>query len=290
LTRLFAASNLSWHTYLQGGFIVFHLPRPALALVALASIVMAGGCSSSGAPSISDPNEVITKSVIALPAVKSVHLKLEVSGKVNTGALGGSSSGLSGNIDLAGTTLEGDLDVVKQAVDVKFAVPGLLGTTGEIIVVDGNMYTKISLSGDKFSKSKLSDTVPVSIPSPGAVASADPSAAVASLTKALDDAGAKATLQADDKVNGKDAYHVSVSIPVDKINALLAADGGSTTAGMQLDSATFDYWVYKDSLLPAKMTIAGSAATLGNLNLVLTLTDYDKAVTINAPADSDISG
>jgi hypothetical protein len=59
---------------------------------------------------------------------------------------------------------------------------------------------------------------------------------------------------------------------------------------MQLDSATFDYWVYKDSLLPAKMTIAGSAATLGNLNLVLTLTDYDKAVTINAPADSDISG
>jgi len=269
---------------------VFHLPRPALALVALASIVMAGGCSSSGAPSISDPNEVITKSVIALPAVKSVHLKLEVSGKVNTGALGGSSSGLSGNIDLAGTTLEGDLDVVKQAVDVKFAVPGLLGTTGEIIVVDGNMYTKISLSGDKFSKSKLSDTVPVSIPSPGAVASADPSAAVASLTKALDDAGAKATLQADDKVNGKDAYHVSVSIPVDKINALLAADGGSTTAGMQLDSATFDYWVYKDSLLPAKMTIAGSAATLGNLNLVLTLTDYDKAVTINAPADSDISG
>ena len=168
--------------------------------------------------------------------------------------------------------------------------PNGRGDDMEIVIVDGYMYTKISLQGDKFSKSKLSDTVPVALPSAGAVSSADPSAAVASLQKALDDAGAKATLMGDEKVAGKDAYHVSISLPIDKINALLAADGSSTTAGMKLDTATFDYWVYKDGLLPAKMTIAGTAATLGNLNLVLTLSDYGKSVSISAPADSEISG
>lgn len=288
LTRILWASNLAWHTHLQGGFIVTRIPRAALALIALASLVIASGCSS-GTPSISDPNVVITKSVAAVPAVKSVHVKVEINGTVNIAAMSGGSSGIGiSNIDLTGTTLEGDVDVANQAADLSLAVPGLLGTTGEIVVVGGNLYYKISLYGPKFTETRLSDAVPVSIPSPGAVASADPSAAIASLTKALADAGAKATLMADDKVDGKDVYHVSVSIPVDKINALLAAEGGSTTAGMQLDSASFDYWVYKDSILPAKFEIKGSAGTLGSLDVIVTLTSYNEAVKINAPAASDI--
>ena len=270
------------------------LPKPALALMAVTAIVFAGACGgNSGTPTpppITDPSEVITKSVAVVPAVKSLHLKLEVSGKVNTGALTGGSSGglgLSGNFDLAGTTVEGDVDVTKVATDLKFAVPGVLGLTGEAIVVDGNLYYKTSLTGDKFTQSKLSDTVPVSIPSPGALASADITSGIASLRKSLDDAGAKATLLADDQVNGKDAYHVSISVPVDKINAMLA-QSGSATAGLTLDSASVDYWAYKDSLLPAKISIVGSAGTLGNLSLTLTLTDYGKSVTVTAPAASDI--
>ena len=270
------------------------LPKPALALMAVTAIVFAGACGgNSGTPTpppITDPSEVITKSVAVVPAVKSLHLKLEVSGKVNTGALTGGSSGglgLSGNFDLSGTTVEGDVDVTKVATDLKFAVPGVLGLTGEAIVVDGNLYYKTSLTGDKFTQSKLSDTVPVSIPSPGALASADITSGIASLRKSLDDAGAKATLLPDDQVNGKDAYHVSISVPVDKINAMLA-QSGSATAGLTLDSASVDYWAYKDSLLPAKISIVGSAGTLGNLSLTLTLTDYGKSVTVTAPAASDI--
>ncbi len=269
-------------------------PRLARALVALASVVIASGCSgSSGTPTpppISDPNVVITRSVGAVPAVTSVHVKVEVSGTVNAGALSGSGSGglgLSGNMDLAGTTAEGDVDVTNEATDLKITLPSPLGT-GEIIVVGGNLYYKLSLYGDRFTETSLSNAVPVPIPSPGAVASANPSAAIASLTKALDDAGAKATLMADDKVAGKDVYHVSVSIPVDKINTLLAAEGGSATAGMKLDSASFDYWVYKDSVLPAKVEIKGSAGTLGSLDVVVTLTSYNEAVTIKAPAATDI--
>jgi hypothetical protein len=274
---------------------VIHLRRPALALVTLASIIVAAGCTgSSGTPTpppITDPHEIVTRAITAAPDIKSLHIKLEVSGSINTAALGGSGSGLglSGKMDLAGTTLEGDVDVVKQAAELKLAVPALFGMTGEIIVVDGNMYTKISLSGPKFSKSKLSDSVPVAIPSPGAIASMALTDEVASVRKALDDAGVVATLKPDAKIGGKDAYDIAYTIPIDKVNGLLAADGGSTTAGMTLDSAAVELWVYKDSLLPAKAEIKGSSATLGSLDLIVTLTAYNAPVTISAPGASDIA-
>ena len=273
---------------------MIRLPRPSLALVGLAGLVIASGCGgSSGTPTpppISDPHEVITQAIAHAPAVKSLHIKVEVSGKVNAGALRGSSSGglLSGNMDLAGTTLEGDVDVINQAADLKLAVPRLFNMAGEFIVVDGYMYTKISLSGPKFSKSKLSDTVPVTIQSPGALASSGITDQIASVRKALDDAGVVATLKPDAKVNGKDAYDISYSLPIDKINSMLAAEGGSAASGITLDSASVEIWVYKENLLPAKIEIKGAAGTIGNLDVVVTLSHYDQAVTVKAPADSDV--
>lgn len=263
--------------------------------MALAGVVIASGCGgSSGTPTpppISDPHEVITQAVALASAVKSLHIKIEVSGSVNIGALGGSSgAGLSGNMDLSGTTLEGDVDVTKQAADLKLAVPGLFGTTGEFIVVDGYVYTKISIlpQGDKFTKSKLSATIPVSIPSPGAIASGVITDQIDAFRKVLTDAGAVATLKPDDKVGGKDAYHVSISLPIAKINSMLGAQGGSAASGMTLDSASVEIWTYKENLLPARIEIKASAGATGNLDVVVTLSNYDQAVTIKAPADSDV--
>ena len=267
-------------------------PRPALALMALAGVVIASGCGgSSGTPTpppITDPHEVITPAVAHAPAVKSLHIKIEVSGSVNIGALGSSGAGLSGNMDLSGTTLEGDVDVTKQAIDLKLAVTGLFGTTGEVIVIDGYAYTKISLSGNTFTKSKLSDTIPVSIPSPGAIASGVITDQIDAFRKVLTDAGAVATLKPDDKVGGKDAYHVSISLPLAKINSMLGAQGGSAASGITLDSASVEIWTYKENLLPARIEIKASAGATGNLDVVVTLSNYDQAVTIKAPADSDV--
>jgi len=268
------------------------LPKSALAFIALASVI-AGGCGGTSAtPSptpITDPNVVITRSLAAIPAVTSLHVKLEVSGKANIGTLTGGriGFGLLGNVDVSGTTVEGDVDVAKLATDLKFAVPGLLGLTGEIVVIDGNVYEKNSLTDPKFKVSKLSDSVPIAMPSPGALASIDVVAGLAPFRKILTDAGATPTLLADDKVNGQDAYHVSVSVPIDAINTLLAGQG-SSTAAMKLDSASLDYWAYTDTLLPARITIVASGASLGNLTLVFTLTDYGKSVSVTAPAASDI--
>ena len=270
-------------------------PRSALALMALAGVVIASGCGgSSGTPTpppISDPHEIITQAVANAAAVKSLHIKIELSGSVNTGALPGlSGSSLVGNVDLSGTTLEGDVDVTKQAVDLKLAVPNLFGLSGEVIVVDGYAYTKISIlpGGDKFTKSKLSDTIPVSIPSPGAIASGVITDQIDAFRKTLTDAGAVATLKPDDNVGGKNAYHVSISLPVAQINSMLVAKGGSVASGITLDSASVELWTYKENLLPAKIEVKASAGATGNLDVVVTLTNYDQTVTIKAPADGDV--
>jgi hypothetical protein len=266
---------------------MFSRIRPVLGLLAVAAIVAAGCGGSKGtptAPPISDPNEIVTKSVVNLQNVKTFHVKVEVSGKVSLAALG-MGSGLSGNIDLAGTTVEGDVDVANCAYDLKINLPGLLGMTGEIIGLDGSQYMRISLQGDKFTKSSME--CPISTPEPGASPTSVESM-VAEFRKSLEDQGASATLKGDEKVEGQDAYHVSISIPIDKLNQAIASEGGSTAAGITLDSATLDYWVYKASVLPGQLHVAGSVSSAGSLDVVATFTNYDAKVTIKAPDASQV--
>ncbi len=268
--------------------------RTGLGLAAVISLVLVAGCSSSsGTPTptpISDPQVLITQAIGQVPDIGSFHLKIALSGKIDAAALGGSGLGLGGSFDLAGTTLEGDVDVKKQAADLKFSMPSLLGLSGEIIVVDGYSYTKISLQGDKYSKSKLSDltgslpvSVPSAMPSPGALTDE-----VAQLRDALQAMGVTTTMKGEDTIDGKAAYHVEVGLPLSTINTLLASEGGDSAAGMKLDSAAIDFWIYKDGLLPAKFELQGSAASLGSLDVVITITAYNQAVTISAPSADQI--
>jgi hypothetical protein len=122
----------------------------------------------------------------------------------------------------------------------------------------------------------------------GAVASGNMTDEIDQLQKAMTAAGVTTKMMPNEQVGGKDAYHVQVTLPLDTINAALASD--SSTTGMKLDSAGLDFWVYSDTYLPAKIEIKGSASTAGNLDLVVTLTDYGKAVTITAPSADQITG
>jgi hypothetical protein len=262
---------------------VFRLSRKVLVGVACLGIAVAGCGGSSGTPTpspISDPHQVLTEAVNAATNVTSFHIEIDLSGKVNTSALGSSGGlGLGGTMDLAGTKVEGDVDVADQAADLKLSVPGLMGMTGEAIVVDGNAYYKVSLlGGDKYTKVKLSDLtgdLPVSVPS-----------ALPSASGALaDEVNQLRQLLPDDTIDGKAAYHIQVTVPLDTINAALAAE----SPAMQLDSASIDIWVYKNGNLPAKLEVKGASSQIGNLDLVLLLTNYNEPVTISAPPDSEIA-
>ncbi len=265
--------------------------RPALVFSGVLLALAVVGCgSSSGTPTaapVSDPNEIITRSATGLTAVQTVHFGVAVSGSVNTSALGssGSALGLSGSLKLDGTTVSGDIDIQKRAFHVAASMPTLLGLTADIIQVDGFQYTKISLVGTKYTKSPAT-TLPIPTAAPSA--SLDISSTVASLKSSLTAAGVTATLVGREQVDGRDAYHVSISLPKDLINQQIGALVGSTTSGISIDSLSLNYWVYVDSLNPAKMELKASSATVGNLTVTLTLTKYNQPVTIKAPADSEI--
>ncbi len=266
---------------------MFRHAKSVFAALAVVGLV-AGACGGGGskAPAISDPNEIITRSVTNLENVKTVHVEVNLSGQFSMAALGGETGGLNGSINLANTTVSGDIDIANQALDLKLSVPGFLGTTGEIIVVDKYMYTKISLQGDKFTKSPLND-FPVSIPTPGASPSAIASQ-MDELKKQLEDAGAKAELKGTEKVEGKDAYHVSITVPVDKLNQTLASEAGDTASGVKVQSASIDYWVYTDEVRPAKLQIKADAGSTGNVDVTAVFSNFDAQVTIKAPDSSQI--
>jgi hypothetical protein len=270
---------------------LFSPRRSALAFSGVLLAIAVVGCGSSSAtptaPPLTDPNEIITRSATGLTAVQTLHFDVAVSGSVNTSALGsaGGGLGLSGAIKLDGATASGDFDVQKQAFHVAASMPTLMSLSADIIQVDGYQYTKISLVGPKYTKSPAT-TLPIATAAPSA--SLDISSTVASLKSSLTAAGVTATLVGREQVGGRDSYHVSVGLPKDLINQQLGAVGGGAAGDAKIDTLTLDYWVFVDSLNPAKMELKASSATVGNLTVTLTLTKYNQPVTIKAPADSEI--
>ncbi len=305
---------------------LIRLPRKVLPVFAGLVLVVAGACSSSsattapggngagasnavgasGAPAAAsvaatlnanDPSSIITQVINGAPAIKSFHLKLTLSGTIKGAALSSASAPLTKDVVLDGTTLEGDVDLAGQAAHLTFNVPAAaIGApiTGDLILKDNAVYYKVSLLGTKYTKmdlAALSSLSPIALPSvlPTAGASAMTSVtdAITQMRTAMDQAGVKATLVGVDKIGGKDASHINISVPLDKLNAAIAGQAAAAP-GLTIDSASVDLWVYTDNNQIAQLEIKGASSTIGNLDFLLTVSAYDQPVTIAAPAASDI--
>jgi hypothetical protein len=291
---------------------LIRIPKKAMALFA-GLVVIAGACTSStatlpGGPNFNpnDASSIVSAVIAGGPDVKSFHLKIEVKGTIKTDALLGAAAGVSsilgglslGDIKLDGTAIEGDVDIANQAAHVALTVPpiaalGGVPITGDVILKDAALYYKIDLFGSsKYTKTdlgSLTSGLPIAVPTPGASALAGVQDQVTQIRKTLDDAGAKVTLVGVDQVAGKDAYHVNVSIPLDLINGKLASAAPSAASGMKIDSASVDLWVYKENNLLAKAEVKGASSAVGNLDVIVTVTDYDKPVTISVPSADQIA-
>lgn len=296
---------------------MLRVPKPALSILAGLVVVFASACSSTAAsPGVggtsgpagasavaanpNDPNSIITQVLASGTAAKSFHIKIEVNGTIKAAGLqsaGSAAAGLKGDLKLDGTAIEGDVDVANQAAHLSLNLPPMaaLGNaplTGDLIVKDSALYYKISLLGPKYTKTdlgSLTSGLPVTVPSADPSALAGMGDEIAKMRQQLDAAGVKATLVGVEQIGGKDAYHISISIPLDKINTEIAAAAASEAPGMKIDSASFDIWTYKDTNQLAKIQIKGAASMLGNLDATITITKYGDPVTITAPAASDIN-
>lgn len=265
-----------------------------------------GGNGGNSGPAVNgnDPNSIIAAVVSTGSDIKSFHLKITATGTINSAALSDSAAAgaLSGNLKLDGATIEGDVDVANQAADIKISLPAVpvsadmsVPMSGEIIVVNqiayyefgvagatGTKYTKLDLGSTLGSLGALSSSLPVSAPSAGASAMT-PSA----LQSELAQSGVTSKVVGTDSIGGQDAYHIAFTLPLDTINAGLASEaGGSAT---KIDSLSLDVWVYKNNDRPAQAEFKEGSSTIGNIDLTATITNYDKAVTISAPAAANIA-
>ena len=101
-------------------------------VAAVASLAL-GACSTAApaAPALTDPKEILTKSVTTLKDVKTVHMHADVSGQIKMDLSG---TGNAAALDLKGTTADADIDIPNKKAHLTFSAPALLGVTVKFAV------------------------------------------------------------------------------------------------------------------------------------------------------------
>jgi len=238
-----------------------------IASLVVAAVVAAGACGP-GAPALSDPKEILTKAVGALQAAKTVHLALTVDGQFALDIFGTGG----GSMALTGTSLQGDLDIERGKARLTFAVPALLGLAGELITVDGASYIKTNVTGELYQKSDSGNPLPVD--------PTDPDALLDELTTWLERPEIAPRKLDDVDCGGRKCYQVSIELTGATLNALSSPEPGSIDPN---GLVTLTFKVEQDPVRLHELAATISMGEQGSLVFVLTLSDWDKVVTIDAP-------
>ena len=300
---------------------------PVLAML-VGTAVIVGGCSggstasptgaatSAGAtptavatPTPVDPEALFNLGIAEGPAWQSFHMNIALNGTIKAAflkTLGNPSwANLKSYAVLDGTVIAGDVDAPDLAFHLAITVPansltGSAPITGDLIVKNSELYLKLSDLGAEYHEVKLGTIskemgLPVSVPTPGASALTGIADTTASLRTQLEAAGVTPTVVGIDQIGGRDAYHIDLAVPLDKINGDIAAAASAAPAGesavlrgIKIDSVSAGIWIYEGTYQLAQVQIVGASSTVGNLSFTMTLTNFDQPVTINAPAASDI--
>jgi hypothetical protein len=244
-------------------------------LIAVTALVV-GACGAA-TPAISDPKEILTKAVEALQNAKSVHLVATLDGQFVIDLTG---TGNGGSVTLSGTKLEGDIDVANKKVKATFAVPALLGLTGEVIALDNTSYIKTSLTtGDLYQKSEAGSSLPVN--------PTDPQATLNEVRTWLAKPEVSPTKGDDADCGGKKCYVVTIEMTGAELAALSSPSPDSTIDPSSTFNLTFK--VEKDPVRLSELTAEVAMGAQGTLTIVLTLSKWDESVTIDAPPDDQVT-
>jgi LppX_LprAFG lipoprotein len=270
------------------------MPRRLLAFLAVAAMLIAACSGTSATPVPTDPSAILSAAVSSIKDVKTVHVKVGLTGSIDAGGLFGSTGGAAStapsaggsSLDLSGTTIEGDVDVAHSAANLTATVPALLNLTASIIAVDGTAYIKTSLTGSQYQKLDTSDLTK-DLPIPSLPAAGSPGPEASSMLSDLQQALASlppAKILADENVNGQDCHHIQQTVSSSDL-APLASGALAGASG----TATLDIWTQKSDGRPSRLVIAVDGGSQGKISVQVDLTSYDAAVTISAPPADQIS-
>jgi hypothetical protein len=243
-------------------------------LLAAASIV-ATACGAAAAPALTDPKEIVTAAVRTAQTAKSVHVDATLDGSINADLTGTGASGTS--ISLTGTTAAADVDLTAGNAHATFAVPALLGLSGDLIQIGDTSYVKTSLTGDKYQMQKAADSLPVN-PS-------DSKSLVDSIGEALAQPGVDPVKGEDVACGSTQCYTVKIELTPAEINALGGGGAAASALPIDLGSASLNVTirVEKDSNRLAGLAASVSMGDQGSLTFDLTFSKWDQTVSVSAP-------
>lgn len=250
----------------------------AAAVIAATAVVLSA-CGPapdvSGAPALTDPKEILSKSILSLKDVTTV----EVSGNL-TGTL--EFSGLN-DIDLSDGTMSAGLDIPAGKAKVLLEIPGLIDV--DAIVAGGSAYYRLSGalalmfggSGDKYTETAIPES------SDGPVT--DP----AGMARQLDDLLAQLdglpapTRAANERCGDADCYHVRLEPSAEDLAEIDPGADAVDDASLSLD-----LWSRTNDLRPARLDVSSASAAIGATGMTLEFED-DRPVDIEAPPADEVA-
>lgn len=243
-------------------------------LAALAVLVAA--CAAPAAPALSDPNEVLAQGLEATANLKSFHMEFALDGTVADPTSGSTFS-------LSGTKVEGDFDLANKRASATFAA---MGFDGEVRVLDGASYMKMAMLGPQWIKSDVPDEAEDPLAAAG-----DMSEAIAEMRTFLDREGVSSELLADDTCDERACYHVKMTLSSELLDEAASEAGESAMLPSQLfpDGLGVDLFFDKEKLYLSRASIDLTGSDIGDVSAVLTFTNIDEAVTVEAPPADEVS-
>jgi hypothetical protein len=255
--------------------------RLALIFVALASTaaLMLAACSPApAAPALTDPKDILAKTVLSLKDFKTVEFTGSLTGTLQVAQLGG-------DLDLSTTRISGAADVPNKKARFMVDAPAIMGTKIDAIVLDTAAYFKIdgllaSMAGGVSGKYTKTD-----VPASSGAPMSDPAEiakAVDALNKALNLLPTPPTKGADEKCGDTDCYHVTLKMTaadVAKINPSAASSAGEFT---------LDVWTRKNDLRPGKISLSVTTPETGTIGMTFDF-KYDVNVSVEAPPADQIA-
>ena len=251
-----------------------HSIRLTLGASVLAVVAACGG-GTPAAPALTDPVDILVQSVQTLNDVKSFHADVGVSGSVNVDAMG---TGQAQAFALDNTTAQLDVDVENTNAKATFSAPSLLGASGELIQIGNTSYVKTSFTGPLYQKSESTEAGAVE----GATDMSDED--IAQLREQLAKPEVAPTKGEDVACGDKQCYQVSIELTADEMQAL-GGDLPTDEVPAEITNGTFtvNFQVEKDTLRPAAIDITADLGAQGNVAINVDFSNWDEAVSIEAP-------
>jgi hypothetical protein len=228
----------------------------------------------TGAPAISDPEQIITKGVEATSTLSSFTINLAVDGTFSMPEGGGSFA-------LDGTTLDGVFDLDAEAAQLSFAVPAFLALTGDVIIIGTDSYVRTSMTGETWSKSTTSSGDPVS-------EAMDPDAALQKVRDFLDKEGVEAKKLDDVDCGERTCYAVQLTIP----SELLAEAGDQVDVSPSQvlgEALVLNLRFDREKLWLTEVSTAVESESVVSFSATLTFSNFDEAVTVSPPPAVQVS-